>query len=104
MKNEKWWIHVGSARVKFVFAPEERDVYSYECTRKDLAPFGAKPGNRTIGERQQRLRSLETRCSQRRQLVTQSDGLFLQGLESSFFELLFIGCFTLLNVSAAVFE
>jgi hypothetical protein len=29
--------------VEFVFAPEERDVYSYECTRKELAPLGAKP-------------------------------------------------------------
>ena len=30
------------------FAPEERDVYSYERTPKDLAPLGAKPGSRTF--------------------------------------------------------
>ena len=43
-------IQLASATVEFVFAPEERDVYSYECTRKDLAPLGAKPGSGTIGE------------------------------------------------------
>jgi len=32
------------------FAPEERDVYSYERTGKALAPFGAKPGSGTIAE------------------------------------------------------
>jgi hypothetical protein len=37
-------------QVEFVFAPEERDVYSYERTRKDLAPLGAKPGSATIAE------------------------------------------------------
>jgi hypothetical protein len=31
--------------VEFVFAPEERDVYSYEHTPKDLAPLGAKLGS-----------------------------------------------------------
>ena len=36
--------------VEFVFAPEERDVYSYERTPKDLAPLGAKPGSRTFAE------------------------------------------------------
>jgi len=36
--------------VKFVFAPEERDVYSYECTRKDLAPSGAKRDSETMGQ------------------------------------------------------
>jgi len=34
----------------FVFAPEERDVYSYERTHKDLAPLGPKPGSETIAE------------------------------------------------------
>jgi len=29
---------------------EERDVYSYERTPKDLAPLGAKPGSRTFAE------------------------------------------------------
>jgi hypothetical protein len=33
-----------------VFAPEERNVYSYERTPKDLAPLGAKLGSRTFGE------------------------------------------------------
>ena len=37
------WIQLPSAIVEFVFAPEERDVYSYERTPKDLAPLGAKP-------------------------------------------------------------
>jgi hypothetical protein len=32
------------AASRFVFAPEERDVYSYQHTPKDLAPLGAKPG------------------------------------------------------------
>jgi hypothetical protein len=31
-------------QVKFVFAPEERDVYSCRRPLKDLAPLGAKPG------------------------------------------------------------
>jgi hypothetical protein len=34
----------------FVFAPEERDVYSYQRPPKDLATLGAKPGNRTIAQ------------------------------------------------------
>ena len=41
-------IQLGSAIVEFVFAPEERDVYSYERTPKDLAPLGAKPGTGTF--------------------------------------------------------
>ncbi|MDX6499102.1 MAG: hypothetical protein QOG23_2362 [Blastocatellia bacterium] len=40
-------LHTGSY---VVFAPEERDVYSYERTTKDLAPLGAKPGSRTFAE------------------------------------------------------
>src|SRR6266850_3340740 len=31
--------------VELVFAPEERDVYSYRPTRKDLAPLRAKSGS-----------------------------------------------------------
>jgi hypothetical protein len=34
--------------VEFVFAPEEQDVYSYECPLKDLAPSGAKLGSVTF--------------------------------------------------------
>ena len=34
--------------VEFVFAPEERDVYSYERAPKDLAPLGAKCGSGTF--------------------------------------------------------
>jgi hypothetical protein len=34
--------------LEFVFAPEERDVYSYERAPKDLAPLGAKPGSGTF--------------------------------------------------------
>jgi hypothetical protein len=41
----------------FVFAPEERDVYSYERTPKEIAPLGAKPGGGTFALRQKRLRS-----------------------------------------------
>src|SRR5438309_9918999 len=52
----------------------------------------------------QTFRSLETRCSQRRQLVAQSDGMFFQGLQSALFELLFIGGFTLLNEGGAMFK
>jgi hypothetical protein len=36
--------------VESIFAPEERDVYSYEPTPTDLAPLGAKPGNETFAE------------------------------------------------------
>jgi hypothetical protein len=32
----------------FVFAPEERDVYSNERTPKEIAPLGAKPGGGTF--------------------------------------------------------
>ncbi len=46
-----------SATVEFVFAPEERDVYSYERTPKYLAPLGAKSGSGTIGRGQRRVRS-----------------------------------------------
>ena len=56
---------VGSAKVKFVFAPEERDVYSYDCTRKDLAPLGAKPGGGTIGERKSDCAPTELRSKER---------------------------------------
>jgi hypothetical protein len=31
--------------VEFVFVPEERDVYSYRPTPKDLTPLGAKFGS-----------------------------------------------------------
>jgi hypothetical protein len=41
-------IQLISATVEFVFAPEERDVYSYEHTPKDLAPLGAKLGSGTF--------------------------------------------------------
>jgi hypothetical protein len=33
-----------------VFAPEERDVYSYERTPRDLAPLKAKLGSSTFVE------------------------------------------------------
>jgi len=33
-------------RMEIVFAPEERDVYSYERVPSDLAPLGARPGSR----------------------------------------------------------
>jgi hypothetical protein len=36
--------------VEFVFAPEERDVYSTSAHPKVLAPLGAKPGSGTIAE------------------------------------------------------
>jgi hypothetical protein len=51
------WIQVVTATVNFVFAQEERDTYSHESTRKDLAPLGAKPGVGTIGDQGKRLRS-----------------------------------------------
>jgi hypothetical protein len=38
-----------SATVEFVFAPEERNIYSYERPPRDLAPLGAKPGSRIFG-------------------------------------------------------
>src|SRR5436309_14715137 len=41
-------VRLTSATVEFAFAPEERDVYSYERTPKDLAPLGAKPGGGTF--------------------------------------------------------
>src|SRR5204862_3722166 len=41
-------IRLTSATVEFAFAPEERNVYSYERTPKDLAPLGAKPGGGTF--------------------------------------------------------
>jgi len=37
-------------QLHFVSAPEERNVYSYERTPKDVAPLGAKPGGRTFAE------------------------------------------------------
>jgi hypothetical protein len=37
-----------SATVEFFFAPEERDVYSYEHTPKDLAPEERNPASRTL--------------------------------------------------------
>lgn len=43
---------------EFVFAPEERYVYSYDRVPSDLAPLGAKPEQRNLGRgRQKRLRS-----------------------------------------------
>lgn len=44
------WIQFGSATVELVFAPEERDVYSHERRLKDLAPLGAKPGQRNLAQ------------------------------------------------------
>jgi hypothetical protein len=41
---------IGVNRIEFVFAQEERDVYSYEHTPKDLAPLGAKLGSRTFAD------------------------------------------------------
>jgi len=38
----------GSATVELVFAPAERDVYSYERIPKGLAPLGAKPGGKML--------------------------------------------------------
>jgi hypothetical protein len=35
MRSGPGWIQVGSATLKFVFAPEERDVYSYDLAHKD---------------------------------------------------------------------
>jgi hypothetical protein len=44
--------------VEFVFAPAERDVYSYEPTPKDIPPLGAKPGSGTFAAAgEKRLRS-----------------------------------------------
>jgi hypothetical protein len=41
--NSRLALRVDScATVAFVFAPEERDVYSYERTLNNLAPLGAK--------------------------------------------------------------
>ena len=34
----------------FVFAPEERDVYSYERAPEDLTPLGAKPAAQQLAE------------------------------------------------------
>ena len=45
--NDKWRIQLTSATVELAFAPEERDVYSYERTHCSLAPLGAKPGSGT---------------------------------------------------------
>ena len=39
---------------EFDFAPEERDVYSYERLQNDLAPLGAKPGSGTTAEASKR--------------------------------------------------
>ena len=53
-------------RRKFVLAPEERDVYSDDYTRKALAPLGAKPGNGTLagaGKRLPPLGRTEKQCS-----------------------------------------
>ncbi len=36
--------------VGLVFAPAERDVYSYQRISNALAPLGAKPGRRTNGK------------------------------------------------------
>src|SRR2546429_7521516 len=48
LQKENRWIQLSSATVEFVVAPEERDVYSYERTPKNLAPLGAKPGSGTF--------------------------------------------------------
>jgi len=37
-----------SATAELVFAPAERDVYSYEGIPNGLAPSGAKPDSRTL--------------------------------------------------------
>ena len=39
-------------QVELAFAPEERDVYSYERTHYSLAPLGAKPASATNAPRQ----------------------------------------------------
>ncbi|MFN2514232.1 MAG: hypothetical protein ABR568_22820 [Pyrinomonadaceae bacterium] len=46
----EWWIQFAGATVEFVFAPEERDVYSYERAPEDLAPLGAKPAAEQLAE------------------------------------------------------
>jgi len=44
--------------LKFVFAPEERDVYRKQPPFKNLAPLGAKSiGRQSIGEKPKTLRS-----------------------------------------------
>src|SRR5712692_940323 len=51
-----------SCNSEFVFAPEERDVYSYERGRQDLAPSGSETRQRNLCRgRQDRLRSLYLR-------------------------------------------
>jgi hypothetical protein len=45
-----WAIELYKATGEFVFAPEERDVYSGR-TPTDLAPLGAKPGSSTFAEK-----------------------------------------------------
>jgi hypothetical protein len=51
------------ATVEFVFAPEERDVYSYERPPKDLAPLRAKQNLR--GSRQSGCAPTELQSKQR---------------------------------------
>ena len=48
-----------SATVELVFAPDERDVYSYERVPNGLAPLGAKPA--TDEESMALLRSFESK-------------------------------------------
>ena len=43
-------IQLASVTVEFVFAPEEREVFSYEDTQKISLLLGAKPGSGTIAE------------------------------------------------------
>ncbi len=47
MERRPWSIDLIPQRHSF-FAPAERDIYSDEHTRKDLAPLGAKPSGVTI--------------------------------------------------------
>lgn len=48
--------------MEIVFAPEERDVYSYERVPNDVAPLGAKAGRRTLAkESVALLRSLKSK-------------------------------------------
>jgi hypothetical protein len=46
--SEDLQVQLSSATVEFVFAPEERDIYSYERMPNDLAPLEAKPGSETF--------------------------------------------------------
>jgi len=53
-------IQIQSATVKFVFAPDERDVCSYSAFAKDPTPLGAKPGTGVIGDQAKAIALLQT--------------------------------------------